>query len=135
MKSFFFSYLIPVLVGGGLTCVVLYVFWQSIMHFVDSWRQGRELNALEKDAGERRAERQRKARERLGNGCDHQWSAEYDGFPPKVCIKCGLERNEPPGECDHVWRSVPGPIAASKCEKCGQTYGGLADKDGRIYAE
>jgi hypothetical protein len=107
-----------------------YFLWlcaHSVYSAFAGWREKRDLAQLQ---AEYRARRKENAL-RLGNGCDHQYTeSSADGLPPDVCRKCGLSRQKPPGDCDHVWRVVPKLVPTSRCEKCGQTYGGLTSDHG-----
>lgn len=129
MKSFFFAFLLPILVSGILLVVVLYLFGQSIGHFFGTWFWNREMDELATEGQRRREVRLATARARLDTGCEHQWSDQFSGFPPDVCVKCGIEKTKPAGNCDHVWRAEPGSAPASRCGKCDKTHGGVTGEE------
>ena len=113
MKEVFFAYFVPIILLGGAATALALLFWHSIKFFVDEWRLKREIVQIKQDTATLREKRRLDNLERLDTGCEHVVAAEFSGFPPGVCEKCGLAMEKPPGECDHVWRVIEGPVPGS----------------------
>jgi hypothetical protein len=121
MKQIFFYAMLAV-VTVSMGSWALYMLGRAFFQLFSDWKLGKELDELESQSASRREQRQRVLRERLENGCEHDFVAMTIGLPPHVCGKCGLEQEKPVGQCDHVWRVKSGPIPGSECERCGKTF-------------
>jgi hypothetical protein len=120
MKQWFLMFVvlaIPAAVLGWL----FYSLGRYLYTAYDNWKELGRLDAIKAEADSIRARRRQANEGRLANGCAHAFHSGM-GFPPGVCLKCGLAQDKPLGDCDHVWRRVEGPIPASRCEKCGKEY-------------
>ncbi|MCA9184270.1 MAG: hypothetical protein R3E01_30435 [Pirellulaceae bacterium] len=121
------------LLGVVVACVILglaYLVWigiRSIWIWISEHRAHRELDEMEAAFVQRRRDRAEALRQRLNNGCEHQFDSQFGTFPDGVCCRCGLSREVPAGPCDHIWQRVAGPVPGSRCEKCGRMHGGMQE--------
>lgn len=125
--------LLVMLAGLAVVGTVIYFVWLCLRdgyHFISDWRQGRKIGDVRMQREARQAALREANARRLDNGCEHQFDTLFGAFPPGVCCKCGLAKEKPAGDCDHVWRREKGLIPASRCEKCGKQYGGIAAEQG-----
>lgn len=122
MRQNVFIFILIALVFG----IVGYFVWMVLKAFYtvfDDVRTERQLNELATEYSDRRREKREAAALRMDNGCDHEYEDLLGAFPKNVCIKCGLNKELPPGPCDHVWRRMPSAVPGSECEKCGEIFG------------
>ena len=110
---------------GLLGLLALYFLWLVLKAFysiIVDFQVNRDLDQLADELAAKRRERRERERQRLNNGCDHQFDDALGALPPNVCRKCGIERDPPSGDCDHRWKVQPGIVPESVCAKCGKVY-------------
>ena len=122
MRQLFF---VGILVAG-LIAGVLYVLWTILASLYHDWSLGRGVDKIQEESDARRRQRRQEDEARLDNGCEHDFSEGFGGFPPDTCHRCGLQRQRPSGPCDHVWKFANEAVPCSNCEKCGKKYVGSA---------
>jgi hypothetical protein len=109
-------------IGLGVIAAIVYFLWSIVAALYHDWSLGRGVNELATESENLREQRKQREKERLENGCAHDFGSSFGGFPPNACFKCGLENTRPSGPCDHVWRLANEPVPCSYCEKCGKKY-------------
>lgn len=120
MRQLFFGGI----VAFGVIAGIIYVLWTIVSTMYHDWVLGRDVDEIKAESEKRREERRAKEEARLANGCDHDFSELFGGFPPDTCRKCGLERSRPGGQCDHVWEYRNEAVPCSYCKGCGERYVG-----------
>ena len=113
--------------GGVAVAAIGYFLWlvlRSLFDMFSDWRLGKEVDEIEKEASQRRAEQMEANCERLNNGCEHDFELGPGATPRKVCRRCGKEATAPPDECDHVWHRMASSLPRSYCDRCGKEING-----------
>ncbi len=118
MRQYFFGGIL----AFGVIAGIIYVFWTIISTMYHDWVLGRDVDVIKAESEERRAQRRAEAQARLENGCDHDFTEMFGGYPPDTCRKCGLERQRPKGPCDHTWEFHPEGVPNSVCKKCSKRF-------------
>ena len=121
MRGKFFLWLFM----GLIALAILYFVWMVLralyLTFEDMWTN-RELTRLADEYTEKRRRSSEEARQRLANGCEHDFDDQGGALPPDVCCRCGLAREKPSGDCDHQWQVQPGIVPRSQCTRCGVEF-------------
>lgn len=121
MRQKFLFTLLLVLVGvAGL--YGLWLVLKSIYQMISDARMNRELDTLARELAQNRELERLAAKNRLANGCQHDFTIEGGALPPGVCRNCGICRDKPSGECDHLWRQMDSIVPESTCELCGAHF-------------
>ena len=113
--------------GGVAVAAVGYFLWlvlRSLFDVFSDWRLGKEVDVIEKEASQRRTQQMESNRERLNNGCEHEFELGPGAMPRRACRRCGKEATTPEDGCDHVWQRIPGSVPRSYCNSCGKEING-----------
>ncbi len=117
-----FLLLIIAIIVVSLLVGAIYMVLRSLLDVVEDWQTARELKELKTEVSEQQQAQDQEHEIRLQNDCEHQWEGSLVGFPPGVCVRCGLEKTRPRGACDHVWRVEMKEVPGAVCETCGKQY-------------